>query len=116
MNQTTLLYPVLRDNLRYFIWRCFATILSGTPYLHNWHIEAVIHQLMEIQRGECRRRLINQPPFLAAHLKATNTRYGANRRHGESLRFSKRDQFPRIPTVGVSQGAAKASEVQHHAP
>src|SRR5439155_13524042 len=36
--------------------------LPGTPYLRNWHVDAIVHQLMRVQAGEISRLLINQPP------------------------------------------------------
>jgi predicted phage terminase large subunit-like protein len=36
--------------------------LPGTPYLPNWHVGAIAHQLMRVQAGEISRLLINQPP------------------------------------------------------
>jgi hypothetical protein len=36
--------------------------LPGTPYLPNWHIDAIVHQLMRVQSTEISRLLINQPP------------------------------------------------------
>ena len=36
--------------------------LPGTPYLPNWHIDAIVHQLMRVHEGEISRLLINQPP------------------------------------------------------
>ena len=36
--------------------------MPGTPYLPNWHIDAIVHQLMRVQAGEISRLLINQPP------------------------------------------------------
>jgi len=53
---------LLRQDLRYFIRKCFQTILPGTPYLPNWHIDAIVHQLMRIRAVEITRLLINQPP------------------------------------------------------
>ena len=53
---------LLRSNLSSFVWKCVLTISSGTPYLPNWHIDAVVHQLMRVHRGEICRLLINQPP------------------------------------------------------
>jgi predicted phage terminase large subunit-like protein len=52
----------LRNDLRYFVRKCFQTILPGTPYLPNWHVDAIVHQLMRVQAGEVSRLLINQPP------------------------------------------------------
>lgn len=53
---------LLRTDLRYFIPRAFATVFAGSEYLSNWHIEAVVYELMRVHGGECRRLLINQPP------------------------------------------------------
>jgi hypothetical protein len=62
MNDQAVLAAVLRNDLRFFIWKCFQTILPGTPYLRNWHIDAIVHQLMRVQAGDISRLLINQPP------------------------------------------------------
>src|SRR5213078_1391793 len=62
MNDQVVLVSVLRSYLRSFIWKCFQTILPGTPYLRNWHIDAIVHQLMRVQAGDISRLLINQPP------------------------------------------------------
>jgi predicted phage terminase large subunit-like protein len=56
------LSALLRTELRYFIRRVFNTVLPGTTYLPNWHIDAIVHELMRIHSGENRRLLINQPP------------------------------------------------------
>src|SRR6516165_5355357 len=59
---TRVLRALLRADLRYFIWKVFATVCPGEPYLRNWHIEAIAHQLMRVHAGEVSRLLINQPP------------------------------------------------------
>jgi predicted phage terminase large subunit-like protein len=56
------LRALLRVNLRYFIQKVFATVSPGDIYLHNWHLDAIVHQLMLVHSGESRRLLINQPP------------------------------------------------------
>ena len=56
------LAALLRTDLRHFIRKCFHTILPGTLYLPNWHIDAIVYQLMRIRDGEINRLLINQPP------------------------------------------------------
>lgn len=53
---------LLRSELRYFVWKVFITVLPGTIYLPNWHIEAIVYQLLRLHYGESRRLLINQPP------------------------------------------------------
>ena len=59
---TRVLRALLRADLRYFIWKVFATVCPGEPYLRNWHIEAIAHQLMRVDSLEVKRLLINQPP------------------------------------------------------
>ncbi len=56
------LRAILRTELPFFIRKVFATISPSDTYLHNWHVDAVTHQLMRVHSGECRRLLINQPP------------------------------------------------------
>ena len=56
------LKAILRTDLRFFIRKVFATVSPGEPYLHNWHVDAIVHQLMRVHAGESRRLLINQPP------------------------------------------------------
>ena len=62
MNDRAALAALLRSDLRSFVWKSFQTILPGTPYLPNWHIDAIVHQLMLVHRGDSSRLLINQPP------------------------------------------------------
>src|SRR5271163_4311317 len=53
---------LLRTELAFFIRKVFATVSPGETYLHNWHVDAIAHQLMRVHNGESRRLLINQPP------------------------------------------------------
>ena len=62
MNHQAAFAASLRNDLSSFIRKSFQTILPGTPYLPNWHIDAVVYQLMRIHGGEISRLLINQPP------------------------------------------------------
>src|SRR4051794_31772796 len=62
MNDHVALAALLRSDLRFFIWKCFQTVLPGTRYLSNWHIDAIVHQLMRIRDHDISRLLINQPP------------------------------------------------------
>jgi hypothetical protein len=43
------------------------TLNPGQPYLPNWHIEAIAHQLNRVRRGKVTRLIINMPP---RHLKS----------------------------------------------
>ena len=62
MNNHAALAALLRSDLRYFVWKVFQTILPGTPYLPNWHVDAIVYQLLRVQAGDISRLLINQPP------------------------------------------------------
>jgi predicted phage terminase large subunit-like protein len=57
-----ILSAVLRTDFRYFVRKVFNTVLPGATYLSNWHIDAIVYQLMRVHHGESRRLLINQPP------------------------------------------------------
>jgi hypothetical protein len=56
------LQAALRTELSFFIRKVFATVSPGEVYLHNWHIDAIVRQLMRLHRGQTLRLLINQPP------------------------------------------------------
>ena len=62
MNDAAVLAALLRSDLRFFVWKSFQMILPGTRYLPNWHIDAIVHQLMGVHASEISRLLINQPP------------------------------------------------------
>lgn len=53
---------VLRQDLATFVGKSFATVSPGTPFLANWHIRAIAHQLERVRKGEVRRLLITMPP------------------------------------------------------
>ena len=62
MNAHAALAALLRSDPRFFVWKVFQTVSPGTPYLPNWHIDAIVYQLMRVQAGDISRLLINQPP------------------------------------------------------
>jgi predicted phage terminase large subunit-like protein len=62
MNDAAIFAALLRSELRFFVQKSFQTILPGTPYLRNWHVDAIVYQLMRVKAGEISRLLINQPP------------------------------------------------------
>lgn len=53
---------LLREDLRVFVERAFATLEPGTAYEDNWHIGHLCWQLQRVARGEVRRLIINVPP------------------------------------------------------
>jgi hypothetical protein len=62
MKDAAVLAALLRSDLRFFVWKSFQTILPGTAYFPNWHVDAIVHHLMRVHAGDIPRLLINQPP------------------------------------------------------
>ena len=62
MNEQAVLRAVLRQDLGTFIAKVFQTVSPGDVYLHNWHIDAVVYELLQIQEGRLRRFIVTQPP------------------------------------------------------
>jgi predicted phage terminase large subunit-like protein len=61
------LHAILRNNFALFLRRSVATLNPGAPFLPNWHLKAMAHQLERVRRGEINRLIINMPP---RHLKS----------------------------------------------
>lgn len=51
-----------RQDLSSFIKKSFMELNPQTPYLHNWHIDLIAYKLMQVERGEIKRLIINLPP------------------------------------------------------
>jgi hypothetical protein len=47
-----ILQALLRNDLRFFFRKVFATVYPGEIYSHNWHVEAIAHQLMRVHAGK----------------------------------------------------------------
>lgn len=62
MTTTSDIHALLRQDLLSFVRKVFATLNPGTPYLHNWHIEAIVALLDRVMAGETRRVMVNVPP------------------------------------------------------
>ncbi|GGD47830.1 hypothetical protein [Sinisalibacter lacisalsi] len=56
------LRALLWQDLSSFIQRAFLEVDPGSAYLHNWHIDAIAHQLERIARGDINRLIITMPP------------------------------------------------------
>ena len=56
------LTAVLRTDLTAFVEKVFNTVSPGDSYRHNWHIEAITHELGCCLDGGNSRLLITQPP------------------------------------------------------
>lgn len=62
LNPVDVFNVLMRQDLSSFIQRVFATVDPGSAYQHNWHIDAIAHQLERIERGEITRLIITMPP------------------------------------------------------
>jgi predicted phage terminase large subunit-like protein len=62
---------VMRTDLSSFIKRSVKTVDPSCHYMHNWHIDAIAHQLERIERGEIKRLIITMPPRSLKSLSAS---------------------------------------------
>lgn len=53
---------IIRSHFQSFLRRSLMTLNPATPFLPNWHIDAIAYQLERIRRGEITRLIINMPP------------------------------------------------------
>lgn len=60
-------WAAVRTDFKAFLEQAFDTLLPGTPFLDNWHIDAIVYQLERGLKGQTRRLIINMPP---RHLKS----------------------------------------------
>jgi predicted phage terminase large subunit-like protein len=58
----TELAAILRTDFCSFLQRCFFHLNPGARLQHNWHHQAITHQLGLVFRGEVKRLIINAPP------------------------------------------------------
>lgn len=62
---------LMRTDLSSFIERAVKTVDPACHYIHNWHIDAIAHQLERIERGEINRLIITMPPRSLKSLSAS---------------------------------------------
>lgn len=58
---------LLREEFSFFLQKAYEEIGGGRSFMHNWHIDAVEHQLDRVRLGETRRLIVAMPP---RHLKS----------------------------------------------
>ncbi len=58
---------LLRRDLRRFVRAAWPVLEPGTPYVANWHIDAISDHLEAITKGELQRLIVNIPP---RHMKS----------------------------------------------
>jgi hypothetical protein len=57
-----LIAAISRTDLYSFVQRIFPVVSAGSPFLPNWHIEAIAYALTLVMRGEIKRLVIAVPP------------------------------------------------------
>jgi predicted phage terminase large subunit-like protein len=62
LNDQRALNAILRQDLGTFIAKVFRTVSPGDRYLPNWHIDAIVHELLQVHEGHNRRLIVTQPP------------------------------------------------------
>lgn len=62
MDEKSLLYAILRNDLVAFTEKVFGTLSPATLLLRNWHMEALAYYLKEAMAGRIRRLIITLPP------------------------------------------------------
>lgn len=67
VNDSAMRQALARREFSFFLRRGFREIGGDGEYRHNWHVDAVIHALERVRRGEIRRLIITLPP---RHLKS----------------------------------------------
>lgn len=58
---------LLRREFGFFLRMAFDELGGNDAYIHNWHIDALIHQLDRVRSGDNRRLIVTMPP---RHLKS----------------------------------------------
>ena len=53
---------LFRKSFRDFVPVAFEHAEPATPYVHNWHIDAIAEHLQAVTDGQIKRLLINVPP------------------------------------------------------
>lgn len=57
-----ILNAALRLDFGTFVAKAFRTIRPDRQYLHNWHIDAIVYELLRVYRKQNRRIVVTQPP------------------------------------------------------
>lgn len=67
VDATDAVAALARLDFGFFLRRAFNELGGQDAYSHNWHIDAIIHQLDLVRQGENRRLIVTMPP---RHLKS----------------------------------------------
>ena len=69
-SRQNLIDAISRVDFYSFVQRIFPIVSAGSPFLPNWHVEAITYALTRVMRGEIKRLIITVPPrSLKSHLR-----------------------------------------------
>jgi predicted phage terminase large subunit-like protein len=126
-----LIDAISRADLYSFVQRIFSIVSAGSPFLPNWHVEAMAYALARVMLGEIKRLIITVPPrslksicasvaFAAFVLGHDPTRRiicvsyseGLARKHANDFRAVMRSPLYRRLFPGTRISAAKDTELE----
>ena len=61
-SRQNLIDAISRADLYSFVQRIFPIVSAGSPFLPNWHVDAITYALTRAMRGEIKRLIITVPP------------------------------------------------------
>jgi predicted phage terminase large subunit-like protein len=130
-SRQNLLDAISRVELYSFVQRIFSIVSAGSPFLPNWHVEAIAYALIRVMLGEIKRLIITVPPrslksicasvaFAAFVLGHDPTRRiicvsyseGLARKHANDFRAVMRSPLYRRLFPGTRISAAKDTELE----
>ena len=62
MTDPAILGALLRREFELFLRFAYRELGGQGEYQHNWHIDAMIHELSRVRSGESRRLIMTMPP------------------------------------------------------
>jgi predicted phage terminase large subunit-like protein len=55
-------HAILRSDPYAYLQKAFPIVAPGSTFLRNWHLQAIMHLLERVRRGEVKRAIITVPP------------------------------------------------------
>ena len=130
-SRQNLIDAISRVDLYSFVQRIFPIVSAGSPFLPNWHIEAMTYALTGVMRGETKRQIITVPPrslksicasvafpaFVLGHdptrrIICVSYSEGLARKHANDFRAVMRSPLYRRLFPGTRISAAKDTELE----
>ena len=126
-----LIDAISRVDFYSFVQRIFPIVSAGSPFLPNWHVDAITYALTRVMRGEIKRLIITVPPrslksicasvafpaFVLGHdptrrIIEVSYSEGLARKHANDFRAVMRSPLYRRLFPGTRISAAKDTELE----